>query len=74
MTFTRVKETNKGLSSNGGKVGDVVKVLLKRRTLQILTGDARYNFSHGIKNEDLMSSSRISITMRESPLTEKINK
>uniref|UniRef100_A0A7S1FL10 Alpha-ketoglutarate-dependent dioxygenase AlkB-like domain-containing protein n=1 Tax=Corethron hystrix TaxID=216773 RepID=A0A7S1FL10_9STRA len=45
------------------------KVLLKRRTLQVLTGGARYDYSHGICNEDLLSDRRISITMRESPLT-----
>ena len=45
------------------------KVLLPRRCLQILTGRARYNFSHGIANEDLVSDRRVSITMRESPLT-----
>jgi hypothetical protein len=45
------------------------KVLLKRRCLQILTGKARYDFSHGIANEDLLSDRRVSVTMRESPLT-----
>lgn len=44
------------------------RVLLPRRTLQILTGKARYDFSHGIKNEDLISDRRVSVTMRESPL------
>ena len=46
------------------------KILLKRRTLQILTGRARYDYSHGIENKDLLSERRVSITMRESPLTE----
>jgi alkylated DNA repair protein alkB family protein 4 len=45
------------------------KVLLKRRTLQILTSNARYDYSHGIQNEYLLSDRRISITMRESPLS-----
>ena len=45
------------------------KVLLKRRTLQVLTGSARYDYTHGIRNEDLLSDRRISVTMRESPLT-----
>lgn len=45
------------------------KVLLKRRTLQILTSNARYDYSHGIQNEHLLSDRRISITMRESPLS-----
>ena len=45
------------------------RVLLKNRCLQILTGKSRYDFSHGIANEDLLSDRRVSITMRESPLT-----
>ena len=45
------------------------KVLLKRRCLQVLTGSARYDFSHAIANADLLSDRRVSITMRESPLT-----
>lgn len=45
------------------------KVLLKRRTLQVLSSNARYDYSHGIQNEDLLSDRRISITMRESPLS-----
>jgi len=45
------------------------RVLLKRRTLQILTGSARYDYSHGIRNEDLFSDRRISVTMRDSPLS-----
>eukprot|EP00980_Cylindrotheca_fusiformis_P025235 scaffold13311_cov161-Cylindrotheca_fusiformis.AAC.1 len=45
------------------------KVLLKRRCLQVLTGNARYDFSHGIANQDLLSDRRVSVTMRESPLT-----
>mmetsp|Transcript_13162 Transcript_13162/g.24735 ORF Transcript_13162/g.24735 Transcript_13162/m.24735 type:complete len:400 (-) Transcript_13162:1528-2727(-) len=46
----------------------VQKVLIKRRTLQVLTSNARYDYSHGIDNEDLLDERRISITMRESPL------
>jgi alkylated DNA repair dioxygenase AlkB len=49
----------------------VQRVLLKRRCLQILTGKARYDFSHAIENNNLLSDRRVSITMRESPLTEK---
>ena len=71
MTFTRVKDSTKGLDK--GKKGDEVKVLLKRRTLQVLTGEARYNYTHGIRNEDILGDERISITMRESPLTDNKN-
>jgi alkylated DNA repair dioxygenase AlkB len=49
--------------------GEEKRVLLRRRTLQVLTGKARYDYSHGICNEDLLSDRRVSITMRESPLT-----
>jgi hypothetical protein len=45
------------------------KVLLPRRCLQVLTGKARYDFSHGIAHQDLLTDRRISITLRESPLT-----
>ena len=45
------------------------RVLLKRRCLQVLTGKARYDFSHGIDHKDLLSDRRVSVTMRESPLT-----
>ena len=49
--------------------GESKRVLLPRRTLQVLTGKARYDYSHGICNKDLLSDRRVSITMRESPLT-----
>lgn len=47
----------------------IKKVLLPRRCIQILTGPARYDYAHGIANDDLLSFRRVSITMRESPLT-----
>lgn len=45
------------------------RVNLPRRGLQILTGPARYNYTHAIANSDLLSDRRVSITMRESPPT-----
>jgi alkylated DNA repair dioxygenase AlkB len=48
---------------------DGLPVLLERRTLQVLTGKARYEYAHGIDNSDLLSDRRVSITMRESPMT-----
>jgi alkylated DNA repair dioxygenase AlkB len=45
------------------------RILLKRRCLQVLTGKARYDFSHGISLQDLLEDRRVSITLRESPLT-----
>lgn len=62
MTFRLQKQKSSDLPQEH-------KVFLKRRTLQLLTGSARYDYSHGIQNEDLLSDRRISITMRESPLT-----
>ena len=60
MTFTPVSQ------KWGSKA---IKVLLKPRTLQILTGPARYSYSHGIEHHELLSERRVSITMRESPLS-----
>lgn len=66
MTYTMVGTT--GSSSRGGGGGeDCRKVPLPRRTLQVLTGTARYNYSHGIANADLHSDRRVSLTMRETP-------
>lgn len=61
MTFINQK---KKLGSN-----EPLRVLLPRRTLQILTGNARYDYSHGIRNQDLLDDRRVSVTMRESPLS-----
>ena len=56
------------------KFGSVepLRVLLPRRTLQVLTGNARYDYSHGIRNQDLVDDRRVSVTMRESPLSKTI--
>jgi alkylated DNA repair protein alkB family protein 4 len=62
MTFRNVAPSRNTANSEQ-------RVLLKRRTLQILTGAARYDFTHGISHENLLSDRRVSITMRESPLT-----
>ena len=67
MTFTRVSPP-KGLAK--GEIGELKKVLLKRRTLQVLTGEARYGWEHGIRKEDLFGD-RVSVTMRESPMTKR---
>jgi len=52
MSFTRMKTKQ------------VVKIRLPPRTLQIITGDIRYNWTHGIANSDLEDDVRISITLR----------
>jgi alkylated DNA repair dioxygenase AlkB len=60
MTFINQKKA-------GSK--EPVRVRLPRRTLQVLTGNARYDYSHGIRNQDLLDDRRVSVTMRESPLS-----
>lgn len=60
MTFINQKK-------NG--VTEPLQVLLPRRTLQVLTGKARYDYSHGIRNQDLLTDRRVSVTMRESPVS-----
>ena len=40
------------------------KVLLKRRSLQVFTGKAKYKWSHGISSEDLHDPRFVSITLR----------
>ena len=70
MTFIHEKKNKtRRLQNANVRLPDVKKVLLKRRTLQVLTGCARYDYSHGIANEDLISDRRISLTMRQSPLS-----
>lgn len=71
MTF-RLERKNKNVTRYGKNYQDLpneIKVFLPRRTLQVLTKCARYDYSHGIRNNDLLSDRRISITMRQSPLT-----
>jgi alkylated DNA repair dioxygenase AlkB len=67
MTFRNQKRRS---ISTQQQQPDVHRVLLRRGTLQLLTGKARYDYSHEIANGDLLSDRRISVTMRESPLTE----
>jgi alkylated DNA repair protein alkB family protein 4 len=55
-------------SSDGSRsipLGHEVKVLLRRRTLLVMTGDARYRYAHGIQREDVLSDRRVSFTLRE---------
>ncbi|MEW5304701.1 MAG: hypothetical protein WDW38_009743 [Sanguina aurantia] len=46
-----------------------VRVPLPARTLQVLTKDARFNFTHAIHASDLVDDKRVSLTFRFSPLT-----
>jgi alkylated DNA repair dioxygenase AlkB len=52
--------------SKGGSTSphDSVRVDLPRRMLQLVTGDARYKFTHAIKKEDIVDVKRYSITLR----------
>jgi hypothetical protein len=70
MTYTRIKpSTTKGLATLTSNDIELVKVQLNPGTLQVLTGQARYDFTHGITKDDLQGEERISVTMRQSPLT-----
>eukprot|EP00892_Ulva_mutabilis_P000853 jgi/Ulvmu1/10769/UM069_0003.1 len=44
------------------------RVQLPARCLQVLSGPARYSYSHGIAAEDIFAARRVSITFRQSPL------
>ena len=46
-----------------------VRVPLPRRCAQVQSGAARFEFTHGIWSKDLHAPKRISITLRESPIT-----
>jgi alkylated DNA repair dioxygenase AlkB len=71
MTYRRTGTKTPSTAVAAAAVGtmDVYKVWLPPRCLQILTGPARYNYTHEIAHEDLQSERRVSITLRESPLT-----
>ena len=43
-----------------------ISVNLPPRCLQIVSGEARWNYLHGIKAEDIMDEQRISVTWRQS--------
>lgn len=45
---------------------DVQKVLLPRRALQIVSGDARWQYMHSICPDDILGERRVSLTYRQS--------
>ena len=47
-------------------IGSCLKQLM---CTQVLTGRARYNFTHAIQLKDLEDERRVSITFRQSPVT-----
>eukprot|EP00934_Nitzschia_sp_Nitz4_P000598 Nitzschia sp. Nitz4//scaffold231_size31564//1269//2387//NITZ4_007936-RA/size31564-processed-gene-0.44-mRNA-1//-1//CDS//3329543281//598//frame0 len=65
MRFRRVARR----ASHTPAYRDEYRAYLPRRSIQVLTGPARYDYSHGIAHVDLESDRRVSITIRESPLT-----
>ena len=48
-----------------------VHTLRRRCVKQVLTGKARYSFTHAIAKADLEEERRVSITFRQSPVTAK---
>jgi len=46
-----------------------VPVTVPRRSLQVVTGRARYDFTHAIANTDLHAARRVSVTFRKAKLT-----
>lgn len=55
MTYTRERGPD-----------ECYKVLLRQRSIQILTRESRYNFTHSIQNQDLLAPRRVSLTFRQS--------
>ena len=56
MTYSKGESTS---------LHDVVSVELPRRTLQLVTGKARFNYKHAIRREDVLGDKRVSITWRQ---------
>ena len=61
MTFTRVAGKQPGKAHS-------VRVPLPPRALQVLTKQARYDYTHAIARVDLPARRRVSITFRQSPI------
>jgi len=50
---------------------DTIRVQLRPRSLQIMSGTLRYHYTHAIDHQDLIDPTRFSITFRYSPITQK---
>ena len=61
--FDSLKKHN---APNRSRDRGAVDVFLPRRSLQIQSGSTRYDFSHAIRNENLLADRRVSVTFRES--------
>ena len=63
MTYVKPGKARKS-EARGSKEG-VVDILLPRRSLQVQTGETRYDWIHSISSENLLGERRVSITFRE---------
>ena len=54
--------------------GHAVRVPLAQRSLQVVSGKARYDYTHAIANQDLHGPVRISLTFRKAQLTGPVGK
>ena len=64
MTYNRDAKGSKNKRGQGA-LQECYNVHLPRRALQIQSGTVRYDFQHQIRNEDLLSPRRVSITFRQ---------
>lgn len=65
MTYRRDKKYVPSLDqSNSVQDASCIKVRLPRRTLQLVTRDSRYYYTHEVMHEDIVDKERMSITWR----------
>lgn len=67
--MTYAKPNNPSLPTSAistGSFGHTVRVPLPRRCLQLVTGAARWSYTHEIRKEDVLDPRRMSITWRQS--------
>lgn len=67
--MTYAKPVNASLPTSAiaaGAFEHTVRVPLPRRTLQLVTGAARWSYTHEIRREDVLSPRRMSLTFRQS--------
>ncbi len=77
MTYARESRGGAPRGRESRRLGDVrpqegpgvVRVQLPRRCAQVQSGASRYDFTHQIWSGDVLDERRVSITLRESPVT-----
>jgi len=52
-----------------GVARSAVRVRIPRRTLQVVTATARYGYTHGIANDDLLTERRVAVVLRQAKVT-----